>query len=43
MMKAVRVAEFGGPSVLNVAEIEKPAANENQVLVKVKAAEAKIS
>src|SRR5882757_6829159 len=37
-MKAVTHCEYGGPEVLKVEEIEKPVPNDNQVLVKVRAA-----
>lgn len=38
MMKAVRIRSFGGPEVLELAEIEKPTAKEDEVLIKVRAA-----
>ena len=37
-MKAVVYRCYGSPEVLNVEEVEKPAPNDNQVLVKVRAA-----
>jgi NADPH:quinone reductase-like Zn-dependent oxidoreductase len=37
-MKAITHCEYGGPEVLKVEEIEKPVPNNNQVLVKVRAA-----
>jgi len=37
-MKAITHCEYGGPEVLKVEEIEKPAPNDNQVLVRVRAA-----
>lgn len=37
-MKAVRIARFGGPEVIHLEEIERPAPGDNQVLVRVKAA-----
>jgi len=37
-MKAVLHCEYGGPEVLRVEEVEKPVPNDNQVLVKVRAA-----
>ena len=37
-MKAVLHCEYGGPEVLKVEEVEKPVPNDNQVLVKVRAA-----
>ena len=39
-MKAILFPKYGSPDVLQLAEIEKPAPNENQVLVKVIAASA---
>jgi NADPH:quinone reductase-like Zn-dependent oxidoreductase len=37
-MKAITHCEYGGPEILKVEEIEKPVPNDNQVLVKVRAA-----
>ena len=37
-MKAVVHCEYGGPEVLKFEDIEKPVPNDNQVLVKVRAA-----
>src|SRR5437762_12712862 len=37
-IKAITHCEYGGPEVLKVEEIEKPVPNDNQVLVKVRAA-----
>ena len=37
-MKAITHCEYGGPEVLKVEEIEKPVPNDNQVLVRVRAA-----
>src|SRR4029078_4708827 len=37
-MKAVLHCEYGGPEVLREEEVEKPVPNDNQVLVKVRAA-----
>jgi NADPH:quinone reductase-like Zn-dependent oxidoreductase len=37
-MKAITHCEYGGPDVLNVEEVEKPVPNDNQLLVKVRAA-----
>jgi NADPH:quinone reductase-like Zn-dependent oxidoreductase len=37
-MKAILHCEYGGPEVLNVEDVEKPVPNDNQVLVKVRAA-----
>ena len=37
-MKAITHCEYGGPEVLKVEEIEKPVPNDNQLLVRVRAA-----
>jgi NADPH:quinone reductase-like Zn-dependent oxidoreductase len=37
-MKAILHCEYGGPEVLNLEDVEKPVPNDNQVLVKVRAA-----
>jgi NADPH:quinone reductase-like Zn-dependent oxidoreductase len=37
-MKAILHCEYGGPEVLKVEEVEKPIPNDNQLLVKVRAA-----
>ena len=37
-MKAITHCEYGGPDVLKVEEVEKPVPNDNQLLVKVRAA-----
>lgn len=37
-MKAVRIRSFGGPEVLELAEIEKPKPKDDEVLIKVRAA-----
>src|SRR5436305_11557780 len=37
-MKAIRFCEYGSPDVLKLEEIEKPVPNDNQVLIKVRAA-----
>jgi NADPH:quinone reductase-like Zn-dependent oxidoreductase len=37
-MKAIRYCEYGSPDVLHIAEIEKPAPNDDQLLVQVRAA-----
>ena len=37
-MKAILHCEYGGPEVLKVEEVEKPVPNDNQVLVRVRAA-----
>ena len=37
-MKAILFTKYGSPDVLQLTEVEKPAPNENQVLVKVHAA-----
>src|SRR4051812_2354325 len=39
-MKAIRFTHYGSPDVLRLAEVEKPAPKENQVLIKVHAASA---
>jgi NADPH:quinone reductase-like Zn-dependent oxidoreductase len=37
-MKAVRFCEYGSPDVVKLEDVEKPVPNENQVLIKVRAA-----
>ncbi len=37
-MKAVRIRSFGGPEVLELAEIEKPTPRDDEVLIRVRAA-----
>jgi NADPH:quinone reductase-like Zn-dependent oxidoreductase len=37
-MKAVRYCEYGSPDVVKLKDVEKPVPNENQVLIKVRAA-----
>src|SRR5688572_12906292 len=37
-MKAAQISYYGGPSVIEINEVEKPAPKENQVLVEVYAA-----
>ena len=37
-MKAIRYCEYGAPDVLHIAEVEKPVPNDNEVLVRVRAA-----
>lgn len=37
-MKAIRFCEYGSPDVLKLEEVEKPVPNDNQVLIKVRAA-----
>src|ERR1700719_5421942 len=37
-MKAIRYCEYGSPDVVKFKEVEKPIPNENQVLIKVRAA-----
>ena len=37
-MKAIRYCEYGSPDVVKLDEVEKPAPNDNQVLIKVRAA-----
>lgn len=37
-MKAIRYCEYGGPEVLTLVDVEKPVPNDDQVLIKVRAA-----
>jgi hypothetical protein len=37
-MKAIRYCEYGSPDVLKLEDVEKPVPNDNQVLIKVRAA-----
>ena len=37
-MKAIRFCEYGSPEVLKFDDVEKPVPNDNQVLIKVRAA-----
>jgi len=37
-MKAIRYCEYGSPDVAKLQDVEKPVANDNQVLIKVRAA-----
>src|SRR6476619_83975 len=37
-MKAIRFCEYGSPGVLKFEDVEKPAPNDDQVLIKVRAA-----
>src|SRR5436853_2545398 len=37
-MKAIRFCEYGSPDVLKLEDVEKPVPNDNQVLIKVRAA-----
>src|SRR5213595_906985 len=37
-MKAIRFCEYGSPDVLKFEDVEKPVPNDNQVLIKVRAA-----
>ncbi len=37
-MKAIRVEEFGDPSVLKLEEVERPEPDEGEVLIEVKSA-----
>ena len=37
-MKAILHCEYGGPEVLKLEDVEKPVPNDNQVLVRVRAA-----
>ena len=37
-MRAIRYTEYGPPDVLQIAEVDKPAPDENQILIKVHAA-----
>ena len=38
VMKAIKVCEYGSPDVLHVADVAKPVPNDNQILVRVRAA-----
>lgn len=38
MMKAVRIRSFGGPEVLELADVEKPQPKDDEVLIRVRAA-----
>lgn len=38
MMKAVRIRSFGGPEVLELADVEKPVPHDDEVLIRVRAA-----
>ena len=37
-MKAIRYCEYGSPEVLKFEDVEKPVPNDNQILVRVRAA-----
>ncbi len=37
-MKAVRIRSFGGPEVLELADVEKPTPKDDEVLIRVRAA-----
>src|SRR5438105_14329269 len=37
-MKAIRFCEYGSPDVLKFEDVEKPVPNDNQILIKVRAA-----
>src|SRR5437764_7271982 len=37
-MKAITHCEYGGPEILKIEEIEKPVPNDNQLLIRVRAA-----
>ena len=37
-MKAIRFCEYGSPDVVKLVDVEKPVPNDNQVLIKVRAA-----
>src|SRR5437868_11560399 len=38
VMKAIKACEYGSPDVLQLADVAKPIPNENQILVRVRAA-----
>src|SRR6266536_1748394 len=37
-MKAIRYCEYGSPDVVKLEDVEKPVPNDNQILIKVRAA-----